>query len=160
MELKTPLTKLNSLKIGDVVYLTGTIFTARDQACKRILEQGAPFKAENQVIYHCGPLVKGKVLSAGPTTSRRMEEYMPKIIELGVKAIIGKGGLRPESVRGAVYFAFPGGCGALAAKAIKKISNIYWPELGPEAIYEFEVERFGPLIIGIDLKGNSLYLRS
>jgi fumarate hydratase subunit beta len=172
--LKTPLERdeVLKLKAGDTAYITGEIFTARDEAHHRAVEymeegKSIPFEFNRGVVYHCGPLAKKengwKILSAGPTTSARMNEFTPKILErVEVMGIIGKGGMSEEVVRAlkgkGVYFAYTGGAGALAAKAIKRVKGVFWEDLGmPEAVWVFEVENFGPLIVGIDAHGRSLY---
>ncbi len=174
MLLQTPLKKedLLKLEVGDAVYISGEIITARDAAHMRILEffergDEIPFEVNCSVIYHCGPIIKKnhefKVISAGPTTSARMNPMTPKILEkVDCLAIVGKGGMSDEVVEAlkgkGVYLAYPGGAGALAAKAIKKVKAVYWEDLGmPEAVWVFEVENFGPCIVGIDAKGNSIY---
>lgn len=174
MLLQTPLKKedLLKLEVGDAVYISGEIITARDAAHMRILEffergEELPFELNCSVIYHCGPIIKKnhefKVISAGPTTSARMNPMTPKILEkVDCLAIVGKGGMSDEVVEAlkgkGVYLAYPGGAGALAAKAIKKVKAVYWEDLGmPEAVWVFEVENFGPCIVGIDAKGNSIY---
>ncbi len=174
MLLQTPLKKedLLKLEVGDAVYISGEIITARDAAHMRILEffergEELPFELNCSVIYHCGPIIKKnhefKVISAGPTTSARMNPMTPKILEkVDCLAIVGKGGMSDEVVEAlkgkGVYLAYPGGAGALAAKAIKKVRAVYWEDLGmPEAVWVFEVENFGPCIVGIDAKGNSIY---
>jgi len=173
--LKTPISKgeIRKLRVGDVVYVTGIIVTARDAAHKRMVEylnQGSeiPVDLRNGVIYHCGPVVEKKngeweVVSAGPTTSTRMELYEAEIIEkLGVRMVIGKGGMGPRTAEacrkyGAVYATFTGGAGALAAKAIKRVVKVEWLDLGiPEALWVFEVESFGPLLVAIDSTGRDL----
>lgn len=174
-ELKTPLSKEEVLKLkaGDVVYVSGEIFTARDRAHQRALEYmekglELPVRFDGSVVYHCGPIIVRKndewrVVSAGPTTSTRMNAVTPKILErVDVMAIIGKGGMN-ESVVGAlkgkgVYLAYTGGAGALAARAVKRVKGVFWEDLGmPEAIWVFEVEKFGPCFVAIDAHGNSLY---
>ena len=171
MELKTPLRReeILKLRVGDEVYVTGTVYTARDEAHMRMIEyweegKVLPFEIEGAVIYHCGPLVEGRrVVSAGPTTSARMNKLSLKLLErVSCVAFIGKGGMSEEVVeamRGkAVYLAFTGGAGALAAERIKRVKNVYWEDLGmPEAVWELEVEMFGPCIVGIDAHGNSIY---
>ncbi len=174
MELRTPLKveDVLKLKVGDTVYVTGEIFTARDEAHARALEfmeegKELPFSFDGAVVYHCGPLIKKdgewKVVSAGPTTSARMNPFTPKILErVSCMAIIGKGGMSKdvvEAMKGkAVYLAFTGGAGALAAQRIKKVKNVVWEDLGmPEAVWIFEVEKFGPCIVAIDAHGRSLY---
>uniref|UniRef100_A0A7C2NQM6 Fumarate hydratase n=1 Tax=Archaeoglobus fulgidus TaxID=2234 RepID=A0A7C2NQM6_ARCFL len=173
IELRTPLRKeeVLRLKVGDTVYVTGEIFTARDEAHARALEwmeegKELPFSFNRGVVYHCGPLVKDwKVISAGPTTSARMNPFTAKILErVECMAIIGKGGMSEEVVNAmkgkAVYLAFTGGAGALAAQSVRRIKGVVWDDLGmPEAVWILEVERFGPCIVAIDAHGNSLYRR-
>ncbi len=173
--LKTPLKRdeILKLKAGDTAYISGEIFTARDEAHMRAVEymeegKKLPVEFNRGVVYHCGPLMKKendewKAVSAGPTTSARMNKLTPKILEkVEVMGIIGKGGMSDEVVgalkgKGA-YFAYTGGAGALAAQTIKRVKALYWEDLGmPEAVWVFEVENFGPLIVGIDAHGNSLY---
>lgn len=159
--LKTPLSHedIKSLHAGDVVYLSGTIYTARDKAHSLIRSKGSPISLEGSALYHCGPLIQSnKVLSAGPTTSGRMARYTDEILNLGVKAIIGKGGLPGEPFMGrAVYLAYPGGCGAAAARQLK-IKKAYLQELGmAEALWEFEAENLGPMVVAIDSYGCDLY---
>ncbi|MEM1538095.1 MAG: FumA C-terminus/TtdB family hydratase beta subunit [Candidatus Nezhaarchaeales archaeon] len=175
--LKTPLTEkdVRSLKLGDVVYLTGTIITARDQAHRRALEYVSkglrlPLNFEGSAIYHAGPIAlktdKGwKVVAAGPTTSTRMEKLEAEFIEkLGVRMVIGKGGMglkTSEAMKrfGAVYCAFTGGAAILAANAVKSVRSVEWLDLGaPEALWSLEVENFGPLLVAIDSYGENLYL--
>ena len=157
------------LEAGDYVYITGTIYTARDAAHKRMYEalgQGnsLPLELENNVIYYMGPSParEGRPIgSAGPTTASRMDKYTPKLLELGLKGMIGKG-KRSEEVRRAiiknkaVYFAAVGGAGALLSKCIKKSEVIAYDDLGTEAIRRLEVEDF-PVIVVIDSQGNNLY---
>ncbi|BAD86153.1 probable fumarate hydratase, beta subunit [Thermococcus kodakarensis KOD1] len=169
VKLKTPLgEEVLELRAGDVVYLSGRIYTARDAAHRKILELSKkgklPFELEGAVIYHCGPVVRRKedgwkVVSAGPTTSARMNRYLDEILSLGVRGIIGKGGMEVGPFVGrAVYFAFTGGAGSLAAESVKRVVDVYWlDELGiPEAVWVLEVEDF-PLLVAIDSRGNSLY---
>jgi fumarate hydratase subunit beta len=173
--IKTPINKeeILRLKVGDVVYISGEIFTARDEAHLRAIEymsrgEDLPFSFNHGVVYHCGPLIKRDgdewvVISAGPTTSARMNSMTPKILEkVEVMAIIGKGGMDEKVVNAlkgkGVYLAYTGGAGALAAQRIKRVKNLIWDDLGmPEAVWVFEVDKFGPLIVGIDSHGNSLY---
>ena len=176
IELHTPLSEkeIRRLNIGDHIFISGTLITARDAAHKRLMEYLAekrklPFSFEGSAIYHCGPLVRKvkdewRVLAAGPTTSMRMEPFEAKVIEdLGVRLIIGKGGMGEKTKDamkryGAVYGAFTGGAAVLAAKHIKRIVGVEWLDLGmPEAVWIFEVNRFGPLIVGMDSHGRSLY---
>ena len=162
VKLETPLSLEDVLKLkaGDRVLLSGVVYTARDLAHKRFLTQGFPFNPEGAVIYHCGPLVKDmKVVSAGPTTSARMNPYLNFIFSKGIRAVIGKGGMNPEPFKGrGVYFAFPGGAGSLASEFVKRIRRVYWEDLGmADAVWELEVEEM-PLIVGIDTKGKSLFI--
>lgn len=161
--------QLCQLKAGDYVYLTGTIYTARDAAHKRMnesLDQGEklPVKLEEQVIYYMGPSParEGRPIgSAGPTTASRMDKYAPDLLDLGLKGMIGKG-KRSQAVidgivrNGAVYFAAVGGAGAILSKCIKKSTVIAYDDLGTEAIRELEVENL-PVIVVIDSEGNNLY---
>jgi fumarate hydratase subunit beta len=171
IRLKTPLSDadVEKLKAGDKVLLNGVIYTGRDAAHKRLydlLMEGKPMPIEvkGQVIYYVGPAPAkpGQVIgSAGPTTSGRMDAYSPKLIELGLKGMIGKGMRKKEVVEAmkkykAVYFAATGGAGALLAKAIKKAQVVAYEDLGPEAINRLEVEDF-PVIVVNDTKGNDLY---
>lgn len=157
------------LKSGDYVYITGTIYTARDAAHKRMweaLEKGEelPIEMKNNVIYYMGPSParEGRPIgSAGPTTASRMDKYAPKLLDLGLKGMIGKG-KRSEKVKeaivrnGSVYFAAVGGAGAILSKAIKKSEVIAYDDLGTEAIRKLYVEDF-PAIVVIDSQGNNLY---
>ncbi len=171
IRLKTPLsnTDVEKLKSGDKVLLNGVIYTGRDAAHKRLFDllQGGkplPIDLKGQVIYYVGPAPAkpGQVIgSAGPTTSGRMDAYSPKLMETGLKGMIGKGMRRKEVVEAmkkykAVYFAATGGAGALLAKAIKKAQVVAYEDLGPEAISRLEVEDF-PVIVVNDIKGNDLY---
>lgn len=172
--LKTPLLKddIKKLNAGDIVYISGTIYTARDRAHQRILEKGSPVNLEGSVVFHAGPIIKTgtsnggtdyKMIAVGPTTSTRMNPYTPDILKLGVSAIIGKGGMDENTARAlkenhAVYFAAVGGCAALYVKSILEIKGVNWLDLGiPEAIWKLEVKDFGPLIVAMDSHGNNLY---
>ncbi|MDR2044743.1 MAG: Fe-S-containing hydro-lyase [Clostridium sp.] len=160
---------LMSLQTGDCVYLTGTIYTARDAAHKRMqeaLEKGAalPLEIKNSVIYYMGPSParQGKAVgSAGPTTAGRMDRYTPALLELGLKGMIGKG-RRSKEVKEAivrnkaVYFAAVGGAGALLSKSILSSEVLAYGDLGTEAIYRLEVKDF-PVIVVIDGNGHDLY---
>lgn len=177
IQLTTPLSinDIKKLSVGDTVYLSGKLFTARDEAHKKLLElkrknKKIPFNPEEMALFHCGPVVKKEknkwiVVSAGPTTSIRMDDFESEFLSsFAVKMIIGKGGMGKETLKalkktGAVYAHFTGGAGALAAKSIKKVENVYFlKELGiPEAVWILEVEKFGPLIVTMDTKGNSFY---
>lgn len=160
---------LAELKAGDYVYITGTVYTARDAAHKRMaeaLEKGEmlPIKLVDSVIYYMGPSParEGRVIgSAGPTTSGRMDKYTPALLELGLAGMIGKG-KRSEAVKtamvknGAVYFAAVGGAGALLSRSIKSAEVIAYEDLGTEAIRKLWVENL-PVIVVIDSYGNDLY---
>lgn len=158
-----------NLKSGDYVYITGTIYTARDAAHKRMqetLEKGEslPLPLENNIIYYMGPSparVGRCIGSAGPTTASRMDKYAPTLLDLGLKGMIGKG-KRSEAVKqgivrnNAVYFAAVGGAGALLSKSIVKSEVVAYDDLGTEAIRKLEVKDF-PVIVVIDSEGNDLY---
>jgi len=171
IRLKTPLADadVEKLRAGDKVLLNGVIYTGRDAAHKRLydlLMEGKPLPIDlkGQVIYYVGPAPAkpGQVIgSAGPTTSGRMDAYSPKLMEMGLKGMIGKGMRKKEVVEAmkkykAVYFAATGGAGALLAKAIKKAQVVAYDDLGPEAVSRLEVEDF-PVIVVNDTKGNDLY---
>lgn len=157
------------LRAGDYVCITGTIYTARDAAHKRMSEALAagktlPIDMKNNIIYYMGPSParEGRPIgSAGPTTASRMDKYAPSLLDLGLKGMIGKG-KRTQQVKdaivrnGAVYFAAVGGAGALLSQRIKKSEVIAYEDLGTEAIRKLEVEDF-PVIVVIDSKGNNLY---
>jgi len=171
--IQTPLTPetISSLSMGDEVLLSGTIYTARDQAHARLCalldkDEALPFDLKSTIIYFAGPTPTppGKIVgSAGPTTSGRMDAFSPKLIRAGLKAMIGKGNRSPEVIEAmkshdAVYFAATGGAGALIAQRIKSSTCVAYQELGPEAIYKMEVQDL-PLIVVIDSKGENLYVR-
>ena len=157
------------LKAGDTVLLSGVLYTARDAAHKRMceaLERGGPipFSLEGAVIYYVGPTPAkpGRIIgSAGPTTSGRMDAYTPKLLQCGLKGMIGKGQRTSEVIDAivanrAVYFAATGGAGALLASRIKSSQVIAWEDLGTEAVRRLEVEDF-PLTVVIDREGRNLY---
>jgi fumarate hydratase subunit beta len=157
------------LKAGDFVYLTGTMYVARDAAHKRMIEaldrgEELPIDIKDAAIYYMGPSParEGQVIgSAGPTTASRMDKYAPRLLDLGQKAMIGKGKRTKEVVDAmirnqATYFAAIGGAGALLSKCIKKSEVICYEDLGAEAIRKIEVEDF-PAIVVIDCEGNNLY---
>lgn len=159
--LTTPLTlgDLKKLNAGDIVFLSGKVFTARDKAHALIRSQGSPVSLDGAALYHCGPIIKeDSVISAGPTTSGRMARYTDEILDLGVKAIIGKGGLPGEPfLNRAIYLAYPGGCGAAAASQLR-IKRVYFQELGmAESIWELEAENLGPMVVAVDYYGQDLY---
>ena len=172
-KIKTPLDKaqIEKLRAGDEVSLSGVIYTARDQAHKRLVEaikagRKLPINLNGQMIYYCGPTKtpRGKTIgSCGPTTSSRMDGFTPLLLKAGLKGMIGKGSRAPEVIRAikkyqGVYFSAYAGCGALLAKYIKKAGSVAYKDLGPEAIYRLEVKDF-PLIVAIDAKGNNIYAR-
>ncbi len=159
------------LKAGDYVYLTGTVYTARDAAHKRLYEalqrgEDIPLELQNNIIYYLGPSParEGQVIgSAGPTTSSRMDKYTPLLLEKGLKGMIGKGKRSDEVIESmhknhAVYFAAIGGAGALLSKCIKKSEVIAYEDLGTEAIRKLEVENL-PIIVVIDDEKTNLYNR-
>jgi fumarate hydratase subunit beta len=175
-KLKTPISEeeIRKLSVNDVLYVSGTMVTARDQAHRRALEhfkQGKmlPINLEGSAVFHCGPLMKRvnekwKVVAAGPTTSTRMDIFEDEFIkDFKVRVIIGKGGMGKKTTEamakyGAVYGAFTGGAAVLAAKAVKNVRNVEWYDLGmPEAMWVLDVEEFGPLSIAIDSHGNNLF---
>lgn len=169
--IKMPITEntTKDLKAGDYVYITGTIYVARDAAHKRMaeaLERGEelPIDIRDAAIYYMGPSPArdGRPIgSAGPTTASRMDKYTPTLLDLGEKAMIGKGKRTKEVIEAivrnhAVYFAAIGGAGALLSKCIKKSEIVCYADLGAEAIRKIEVEDF-PVIVVIDSEGNNLY---
>ena len=169
--IQLPLTREGArhLRAGDSCLLTGTVYTARDAAHKRLcaaVERGEPlpFDIRDAVIYFVGPspAAPGQVIgSAGPTTSCRMDAYSPTLIGLGQTGMIGKGSRSNEVVEamrrfGAVYFGAIGGCGALLAKCIQKCEVVAYEDLGPEAVHRLEVVDF-PVTVVIDCQGNDLY---
>lgn len=169
--IQTPLTKdkVKTLKAGDYVYISGTIYSARDAAHKRLTEtlergEALPLPLKDEIIYYLGPTPArpGQVIgSAGPTTASRMDKYAPALLDLGQTGMIGKGRRSPEVISSmkkntAVYFAAVGGAGALLSKCIKKADVLAYEDLGAEAIYKLEVENF-PVIVVIDCEGNNLY---
>lgn len=171
VSLKTPITReeARKLKAGDIVEITGTIYTARDAAHKRMLENlekgiELPFDLTDQTIYFAGPAPAkpGEAIgSVGPTTSYRMDAYSPKTIELGLTCMIGKGARSREVINammmyGAVYIGAVGGAGALISECVKKCEVIAYEDLGSEAIHRLEVENFPGTVI-IDSWGNNLY---
>ena len=160
---------IENIKIGDSVFISGTIYVARDAAHKRMQEmldenRELPFELKNNIIYYMGPSPAREsrpIGSAGPTTSGRMDRYAPALLDLGLKGMIGKG-KRSKEVKDAVvrnqgiYFAAIGGAGALLSKAIKESEIIAFEDLGAEAILKLKVENF-PVIAVMDYMGNDLY---
>lgn len=163
---------IKSLRAGDMVLITGTIYTARDAAHKRLIEmlkngEQMPFDFNGQIVYYAGPCPNppGYVIgSIGPTTSGRMDAYSPLLIENGLKCMIGKG-LRDSEVKGAimrhvgVYFAAIGGAAALMAKCVEKAEVIAFSDLGTEAIRRLEVRDF-PVVVAMDSQGSDIYKRN
>lgn len=162
---------LIDLRIGDVVYLTGTLVTCRDTGHKRRVLSNVKPKVDLQggAVFHAGPIVKKtndkwEMVSVGPTTSMRMEKYEKEFIEAtGVKLIIGKGGMGEKTTKACidnkvVHTVFPGGAAVVAASEVEEITDVEWLDLGmPEAFWVLKVKEFGPLIVSIDTKGNNLF---
>jgi fumarate hydratase subunit beta len=170
-KINTPLNlnKIKSLKAGQEVLLSGTIYTARDQAHKRLVQaiksrKALPFELKDAAIYYCGPTQtpKGKIIgSCGPTTSSRMDAFTNLLLAKGLRGMIGKGS-RSEEVKGVIrkyrgiYFITYAGCGALLSKYVKSAKIVAYGDLGPEAILKLEVEDF-PLMVAIDFNGGCIY---
>lgn len=175
-KLKTPISEedIRKLRVNDVLYVTGTMVTARDSAHRRALEffkegKRLPIDLQGLAVFHCGPIVKKEdekwvIVAAGPTTSTRMDIFEDEIIKnFKARVIVGKGGMGKRTTdamkkHGAVYGAFTGGAAILAANAIKEVKRVEWFDLGmPEALWILEVEEFGPLTVAIDAHGNNLF---
>jgi len=162
MNLRTPLgDEVLSLRAGDQVLLSGIIYTARDEAHLKMMDDGIPFDPQGAAIYHCGPVIQGEqIIAAGPTTSARMNKISGFLLDSGVRCLIGKGGM-DSGVRDAlrdraVYLAFTGGCAALAASHMK-LHGVHYSDLGmAEAIWVIEVIDL-PLVVGIDAHGGDLF---
>ncbi len=170
-KINTPLDskKLQSLKAGEEVFLSGTLYTARDQAHKRMVDNigrggESPFDFKGAVVYYCGPTrtPKGKAIgSCGPTTSGRMDVFTPALLAKGLKAMIGKGARSPEVKKAikkykGIYFVTYAGCAAFLAGRVSAARAIAYRDLGPEAVMELEVKDF-PLIVAVDSRGRSIY---
>ena len=174
--LKTPVSEseIRALKVNDMVYLSGIVVTARDQAHKRALEwakegKPLPFNLEGLAVFHCGPVMRKQgdewvAVAAGPTTSTRMEVFEDEFIKIfNPRIVIGKGGMGMRTAAalqkcGGVYCAFTGGAAVLAAKSILRVKGVEWLDLGmAEAMWIFEVDAFGPLIVAIDSRGNNVF---
>ncbi len=175
--LTTPISEEDArrLKVGDIVYVTGKhVYTARDEAHHRLLEmfergEKPPVDLEGSVVYHVGPVAwqkngKWQIVSAGPTTSIRMELFEDEFLrKYKARIIIGKGGMGKKTLEalkevGAIYCSFTGGCGALAARGLKEVRALYFEDLGmPEALWVITAEEFGPLLVTMDSHGNSLH---
>jgi fumarate hydratase subunit beta len=176
-KLRTPVSEAEArkLKVNDVVFLSGIVVTARDQAHKRALEwhkegKALPVDFQDLAIFHCGPVVEKRgerwvAVAAGPTTSTRMDAYEAEFIcAFKPRILIGKGGMGKRTTDalakfGGVYCAFTGGAAVLAANAVKKVKGVEWLDLGmPEAMWILEVEEFGPLVVAIDAHGRNLFM--
>lgn len=163
--------KIKKFNVGDILYVSGRIFTARDEAHHMMLERDKiPFNPNEMGLFHCGPLMKKvgdkwEVVSAGPTTSSRMEIFEDNFIKkYRIGLIIGKGGMGERTEKAlqkytCVYTSYTGGAGALAADKVEEVENVFWlEELGmPEAIWIMRVKEFGPLVVAIDSHGESIY---
>jgi fumarate hydratase subunit beta len=175
-KLKTPISEeeIRKLRVNDVLYVSGTVVTARDQAHRRALEcvkkgKPLPMNLEGLAVFHCGPVMSRQgdrwiAVAAGPTTSARMEIFEDEFIRnFKPRVVIGKGGMGEKTTAamakyGAVYGAFTGGAAVLAAKAIKNVKGVMWLDLGmPDAVWILEVDEFGPLLVAIDSCGNNLF---
>ncbi|NLC84681.1 MAG: L(+)-tartrate dehydratase subunit beta [Ruminococcaceae bacterium] len=165
---------LKNIKIGDVIYLTGHIVTCRDVAHRRLIEYGMelPVDVRNGAILHAGPITqetpgqpgKYEMISIGPTTSSRMEKFEYEFVkQTGVRLIVGKGGMGPQTEKackefGAIHCVFPAGNAVIAATQVEEIENVHWLDLGmPEALWYCRVKEFGPLIVSIDAEGKNLF---
>lgn len=172
--LTTPVSAedLKDIHIGDVVYLNGDLTTCRDVAHRRLVEEGRPLPVDvkDAAIFHAGPIIrpleddKFEMVSVGPTTSMRMEKFEYEFVQKsGVRVIVGKGGMGPNTERackefGAIHCVFPAGCAVVAATEVQRISEHHWDELGmPETLWCCKVKEFGPLIVSIDANGDNLF---
>ncbi|MDO5861845.1 MAG: FumA C-terminus/TtdB family hydratase beta subunit [Thermoplasmata archaeon] len=176
-DIRTPLNDaaVRSLKLGDTVFISGPVVTGRDEAHIRALEMSrngeeTPSVLDGCVLYHCGPIMRQNadgdwiVVAAGPTTSARMNKLEPEAIRtFGIRAIIGKGGMSKEVAEamrecGCVYLAATGGAAVSLAEGLGRCTGVQWLDLGmAEALWSFETDRLGPLIVAMDAEGNSLY---
>ncbi len=176
-QLTTPVTQEQTslLRVGDVVFLSGTVYTMRDRAHEQLFAiadagQKPPFDLMGAAVWHCGPVSRQKasgeweITSIGPTTSYRLTRETPRMLkEFGVKIVVGKGGMGYETVQamasqGAVFLSATGGCGSVYAESVKQVQAVHWPELGlPEAAWQLMVEDFGALVVSIDSTGATLY---
>jgi L(+)-tartrate dehydratase beta subunit len=162
---------ISGLHIGDIIYLSGTLVTGRDEVYRRVVEENImpPVNLNGMAIYHAGPIVKKtdqnyEIVSIGPTSSIRMEKWAADFIErTGVKVMIGKGGMGEKTVSacrsfGAIHCIAPGGCAVLGASQIESIEGCYWNEFGmAECLWVMKTKLFGPLIVSIDTHGNNLF---
>jgi len=156
------------LRMGDIIYLSGTLATGRDDVHRRVVHEGmeCPFDFKGLAIFHAGPIVREnhELVSVGPTSSIRMEEWAAGFIEkTGVKIMIGKGGMGAKTAaacreHGVLHCVYPGGCAVLGAQQVEAIDGVYWEELGmPECVWVMRVRDFGPLIVSIDTEGNNMF---
>ncbi len=176
VNLTTPIAReeVTKLDAGDVVYISGIVYTARDMAhlrLKKLLadKESLPEDFEGGIIFHAGPVVKKddggwRIWVIGPTTSTRMEPYADMVGKLGVRAIVGKGGMEENTIKslaeyGGIYLLAAPGCGVVHAKAVKKVLRVHWlEEMGvPEAIWVLEVNNWGPLFVGMDAHERSIF---
>lgn len=163
---------LKDIKIGDIIYLSGTLVTCRDVAHRRLIEEKIPLPVDlnGLAIFHAGPIVKDhgenkyEMISIGPTTSMRMEKFEKEFIaETGVKLIVGKGGMGKNTEEGcklnkALHLVYPAGNAVYAAKKVEYIKEVHWTDLGmPESLWVCEVKEFGPLIVSIDTEGQNIF---
>ena len=172
--LITPVSKedLKDIKVGDIVYLDGSMTTCRDVAHRRLVEEGRelPVDVRNNAIFHAGPIIrplendKFEMVSVGPTTSMRMEKFEYEFVkQTGVKVIIGKGGMKENTERAckefsAIHCVFPAGNAVVAATEVEEIVRAEWRDLGmPETLWNCRVKEFGPLIVSIDTEGNNMF---
>ena len=160
------------LRVGDIFYLSGTIATGRDDVHRRVVHEGmaCPFDFHGLAIFHAGPIVREaatgghELVSIGPTSSIRMEEWAAGFIEkTGIRIMIGKGSMGGKTAaacreHGVIHCVYPGGCAALGAAQVESIDGVYWQELGmPECLWVLKVREFGPLIVSIDTAGNNMF---
>lgn len=172
--LKTPVSAedIKDIRIGDIVYLEGTLVTCRDVAHRRVVEEGLPLPVDvkDKAILHAGPIVKDhgnneyEMISVGPTTSMRMEKFEEAFIEeTGVRLIVGKGGMGPGTEAGckkykALHLVYPAGNAVYAVEKVERIVDAQWKDLGmPETLWVNEVKNYGPLIVSIDTEGSNLF---
>ena len=163
---------LKDIKIGDIIYLTGSLTTCRDVAHRRVVEEGReiPVDVRNNAILHAGPIIrpleddKFEMVSVGPTTSMRMEKFEYDFVKItGVRVIVGKGGMRENTAKackefGAIHCVFPAGNAVVAAVEVEEIEKAEWRDLGmPETLWNCRVKEFGPLIVSIDSQGRNYF---
>lgn len=174
--LTTPISydDIKDLRVGDTIYLSGTLVTGRDDVHHRVVVEGleSPFDFNGMAIMHAGPIIKeepekNSMISIGPTSSIRMETLAAEFIEkTGLKLMVGKGGMGEKTSEackefGAIHCVFPGGCAVSAASHVEEIENVYWRELGmPECEWVMRVKEFGPLIVSIDTEGNNMFVEN